>query len=185
MTTDPYEQITWRGHTVSRRTRAMVLTAEQLLDVVFPVYQGGWNSGGVPGSAGTHDADAIDLGPTTNPTRATRVLRRVGFAAWYRTPAQGFGYHIHAIPIMSDRSASMYLSPQARDQVTEYRSGGDGLVGNNPDPQPWRPDPIPVFDYRAWERRRLLRGRIRSLTERIHDLIARRQALRDKLEQLS
>lgn len=162
----------------------MVETVEHQLGVVFPVYQGGWNPGGVGASAGTHDRDAIDLGPTSQPVKAVKALRDIGFAAWYRTPPL-FGYHIHAIPIMNKAAERLYLSPSAADQVTEYRQGGDGLVGNSPDTIRYRPDPIPVFNYHAWERKLILRGRIRTLTERINDLRARRQALRDKIQELS
>jgi len=181
---DPFEQIRWRGVTTSRRTRAMVLTAEKTLGETLPVYQGGWNPGGVGASAGTHDRDAIDLGPGRDPARTTRVLRRVGFAAWHRHPPL-FGEHIHAIPDMAAHNAAVYLSPSAADQITEYWQGGDGLVGNTPDEMPWRPDPRPLFSYSKWEREQRLRSRVRTLTQQIADLRARRQAARDRLENLS
>ena len=173
--------------TTSRRTRAMVLTVEKQLDVLFPVYQGGWNAGGVAVSGGTHDLDAIDLGPTSDPVKAVRALRRVGFAAWYRTPP-AFGYHIHAVPLMVPSAAYLYLSAEAKMQCDDYLAGGDGLwpLTGGDDPMPYRPTGSPViFNYRAWERARLLRGRISTLTERINDLQAKRAAARHRLEKLS
>jgi len=181
---NPFGHIPWRGVTTSRRTRAMVLTAEKTLGETLPVYQGGWNPGGVGASAGTHDRDAIDLGPGRDPARTTRVLRKVGFAAWHRHPPL-FGEHIHAIPDMSKPNRDLYLSPAAAAQVAEYWWGGDGLTGTLPDELPWRPDPRPLFNYGKWEKERRLTARDNVLTRRITDLRARRRAVRHRLEKLS
>jgi hypothetical protein len=87
--------------------------------------------------------------------------------------------------MMTPAAAALYLSPQAVDQVAEYRKGGDGLVGNMPDEQPYRPDPIPVFSWSKWERQNRLRSRVRTLSDRINDLKAKRAAARHRLENLS
>lgn len=54
-------------------------------------------------SAGTHDGDAVfDVrieGLTWQ--KAQAFLRACGWAAWWRTPAQGFSNHIHMISIPS------------------------------------------------------------------------------------
>ncbi|HEY3480232.1 MAG TPA: peptidoglycan-binding protein, partial [Streptomyces sp.] len=94
-------RISYRGVTINTRTKAMRLEAERLSGTTVSLTQGSYNPGGVDASAGTHDGGgAMDISvsgmSSTTRTNFIKALRRVGFAAWYRTPAQGFDYHIHA-----------------------------------------------------------------------------------------
>lgn len=164
MATDAYDRVTFRGVTLNKRTRAMIWEAERRLGYRFDVLQGSYHPG-VGASAGTHDlGGAVDLWPTTGDvTKAVHVLRRVGFAAWERTPAQGFGFHIHAIAI-GDRE----LAPLAAGQVTSYYNGCNGLGAlNEPDGDPYRPDPIPVFNYPKWQKANRVRAAINALLEKL------------------
>ncbi|WP_253776641.1 peptidoglycan-binding domain-containing protein [Goodfellowiella coeruleoviolacea] len=129
-------RVSWRGVTVNTRTKAMVLAAEALLGRTLSFTQGSYNTG-VGASAGTHDGGgALDIN-VSGMTSATRVtvtekLRRVGFAAWVRTPAQGdWGYHIHAIAI-SDPD----LSSGAQHQAGDYYLGLNGLANKGKDDGP-------------------------------------------------
>lgn len=84
------------------------------------VTQGSYSTG-VAASAGTHaGGGVIDLGTTS--TAVLAALISAGFAAWIRTPAQGFAPHIHAV-LMGDPT----LSPQAAAQVISFLAGGTGL----------------------------------------------------------
>jgi hypothetical protein len=111
----------------------MYLEVERLAPFIF-LSQGGFNSGGVAASAGTHDRAAVDVsGSILTPDQRWTVvtaMRRVGFAAWIRTPAQGFAYHVHGVPINGD------LSPAARAQVVQYSQHLNGLAGRGPDDGP-------------------------------------------------
>lgn len=60
-----------------------------------------------------------------------RKLRQVGFAAWLRTPAQGFAYHIHAVAL-SDPD----LSSGAQHQAGDYYLGYNSLAGRGSDDGP-------------------------------------------------
>jgi len=110
------------------------------LTPTIPVYvmQGGWNAGGVSASAGTHDRDAVDIAAAhlTPAQRAeiVRCLRAMGWAAWLRTPAQGFAWHIHAVP-----AGWGDVSQGAAYQVREYLAGRNGLVSRARDdgPRDW------------------------------------------------
>jgi hypothetical protein len=101
-------------------------------DVV--VVQGSYSYGSKSGN--THaGGGALDI-RTRNLTvvqvgRLVLNLRRVGFAAWYRTKADGFDPHIHAI-----RSDCRDLSSAARNQVVSYRNGRNGLRNNGLDRGP-------------------------------------------------
>lgn len=129
------------GKSINKRTAAMLKTAEDRLGYQLYVVQGSYNAGGVSQSAGTHDGGgAIDVSATSSPYEVVRALREVGFAAWYRTPAQGpWSAHIHAIAIGDDE-----LSSGARNQVSAYYSGRNGLANNAADDGP-RISPIPVW----------------------------------------
>lgn len=128
-----YRRLGYGGRTVNRRTAAQLDLAAKWAGVSFTLTQGSYNAGGVRASAGTHDGGgAVDIA-TNSWSSATRkrvvlALRKAGFAAWLRTPAQGFSYHIHAISI-GDREASR----GAKNQVQSYFNGRNGLANNGAD----------------------------------------------------
>ncbi|MFZ2173492.1 MAG: hypothetical protein WAW17_05540 [Rhodococcus sp. (in: high G+C Gram-positive bacteria)] len=147
MADNRYERITWRGRTHDRYTVAALKAAEYDLDRTLTIYQG-INPGGVAASGTTHDGPAVDCWcPGITGRELARALRRVGFAAWYRPELwrdgrRVWGPHVHAIPLGNPN-----ISPAAARQVTEYLAGGDGLVGDYVDPDPWRPSPVAPFTY--------------------------------------
>jgi peptidoglycan hydrolase-like protein with peptidoglycan-binding domain len=127
---------TYHGKTMNTRTKAMLVKAEGLLGRQLVITQGSYNPGGVGASAGTHDGGgALDIGvegmSSATRTDVARKLREVGFAAWVRTPAQGFAYHIHAIAL-SDPD----LSSGAQHQAGDYYLGYNGLAGRGSDDGP-------------------------------------------------
>lgn len=127
----------YEGGLFDDRTLAMYHEVERLCAAkglqIF-VAQGGFNAGGVAASAGTHDRAAVDVsGSILSPDERWTVvtaMRRVGFAAWIRTPAEGFAWHIHGVPINGD------LSTAARAQVVQYSKHQNGLAGAGPDDGP-------------------------------------------------
>jgi hypothetical protein len=135
------------GETTDSRTRAMVAEAERISGASCIVVQGSYSNGSA--SAGTHSGGgALDLRSwhITNAQRDRLLLslRKVGFAAWYRTPRQGFDFHFHAIAI-----GCKDLSSSARNQVTAYYNGRNGLASNGKDDGP-RLNPIPTWEsYQA------------------------------------
>lgn len=140
---DAYEVITWRGHRFDRMTVQAIEAAEKLAGYKFVVTQGSYNGGKVAQSGGTHDGGgAVDFDNAPLPSHQVRCLRRVGFAAWVRTPDQGdWGTHVHAVLIGNAK-----LSPSAARQVEAYKNHRDGLRSNAPDPT-WHPDPIKPYVY--------------------------------------
>lgn len=142
----PGSRVSFRGHTVNTRTRSMLQEAESRLARTFTLTQGSYNPGGVGGSAGTHDgggaADISVSGMTTTVrTTVVRVLREVGFAAWYRSPSEGdWGPHIHVIALADTDQASA-----ARNQAGDYYLGLNGLANRGPDTGPT------VTPIRTWE----------------------------------
>lgn len=121
------------GKTVNTRTADMIKAAEKKAGINFTLTQGSYNPGGVGASAGTHDGGgAIDISVNgINKSAAVKALREVGFAAWSRTPAQGFDPHIHAVAI-SDTD----LAPGAAKQVGDYYIGKNGLASGAKDDGP-------------------------------------------------
>lgn len=133
----------WRGRTnVDALTIAALEYAEKIAGKRFVVTQGSYQSS-VAASAGTHDrGGAVDLRWSTVGNSGVLALRKAGFAAWHRTPAQG-GWvdHVHAVLV-----GHPDLAPSAARQVTAYRNGRNGLANNGPDDGP-RLNPIPVFTW--------------------------------------
>lgn len=127
-------RITWRGKRLNTRTRDMILGAEKILGFPLTIVQGSYNAGGVSASAGTHDgggaADFSTRGMSnTRKLNVVSALRKVGFAAWLRYPSQGdWSEHIHAIA-----KGDLDLSRGARNQVTAYMNGRNGLASNGRD----------------------------------------------------
>lgn len=142
-----YHRLYYGGKLVNVRTKVMLDRARGLMSLAGPfnLTQGSYNRG-VSASAGTHDGGGVvDVNTSGLNVNATlRALRQAGFAAWYRTPAEGFAYHIHAVAI-GDRE----MSSGARQQVSAYFNGRNGLANNRYDTAPASVGrPIP-----AWARR--------------------------------
>lgn len=123
--------ISYQGGRFDQRTYDMLREVERLLPFQIFVSQGGYNTGGVAASAGTHDRAAVDISAslltTSERAQLDRTGRRVGFAGWIRTPAQGFPWHWHGVPVGGD------LAPAARAQVVQYYAGENGLAGHGAD----------------------------------------------------
>ncbi|WP_440105049.1 peptidoglycan-binding domain-containing protein [Streptosporangium sp. H16] len=142
---DPGTRVSTDGFVVNTRTRSMLAEAKRLLGRDFKLDQGSYNPGGDPTSAGTHDGGGVvDISvkgmSSATRTAVVRALRRVGFAAWVRSPDQAdWPWHIHAVAI-SDTG----LSSQAQRQVGDYYLGLNGLAGRGPDDGP-------KVTIRTWE----------------------------------
>lgn len=122
-----YNRVTYSGKTVNQRTADLLRLAEKYSGQSIRLTQGSYNRGGVAASAGTHDGGgAVDIASSSR--SLVLALRKAGFAAWLRTPAQGFSYHIHAVAI-GDREASS----GAAGQVQSYFNGRNGLANNGAD----------------------------------------------------
>ncbi|MFF8831399.1 CHAP domain-containing protein [Streptomyces sp. NPDC015131] len=139
-----YRRTTYGGRTVNQRTKVMLEQAAERFGGTFRLSQGSYSTG-VAASAGTHDGGGVvDIASSSN--TLLKALRQVGFAAWVRSPAEGFSWHIHACAI-GDRE----MAPGARSQVSAYFNGRNGLRGNGPDSAPasvGRPMPAWASKYR-------------------------------------
>lgn len=133
----------WRGVTLDDRSADMMDEVNRLTpDAPIDPTQGSY-SGGVGASAGTHDGcGAIDIAAANlaqwQRDQIVTEMRRVGWAAWHRTPAQSdWPHHIHGIAVQpggkNDRGC---LSSGAHDQVYDYYAGRNGLASNAPDDGP-------------------------------------------------
>jgi len=129
----------WKGHEFDQRSADMLAEVELLTGYDLDVWQGSY-SGGVGASAGTHDGcGAVDLSIRgLDPDVLVREMRRVGWAAWERTTAQGFDDpHVHGIAVQPggkhDRGC---LSSGAHDQVVDYFEGRNGLASGGQDDGP-------------------------------------------------
>ncbi len=137
------------GVLVDARTDSMLDEAERRLDRQVLLRQGSYNPGGDPTSAGTHDGGgvvdiSVDGMSSRTRTAVARELRRVGFAAWVRTPAQGdWPFHIHAVAI-SDTD----LSSAAQHQVGDYYLGMNGLANHAADDGP----SVPIQTWEEYRR---------------------------------
>jgi hypothetical protein len=132
---------TYGGRRVNTRTRQMLAAADAKLPFAIRLTQGSYNPGGVGASAGTHDGggvvDVTVTGLTTTQRwQLVRALRTVGFAAWLRTPAQGFAYHVHAVAIGDPDLWQQDGGHVARDQVCDYWRGRNGLASHAADNTP-------------------------------------------------
>lgn len=132
-----YRVISYRGVKVNVRTRVMIERAESYMRKMglgskLSITQGSYNTS-VSASAGTHDGGgALDISirgySSANADKIVKALRMAGFAAWRRGVGDSFSPHIHAIAIGDARATQV-----AKNQVSEYFRGGDGLVGSRGD----------------------------------------------------
>jgi peptidoglycan hydrolase-like protein with peptidoglycan-binding domain len=146
----PGARVSVGGVVVDTRTRSMLAEAKRLLGRDLVLLQGSYNHGGDPTSAGTHDGGGVvDISvkgmSSATRTAAARALRRVGFAAWVRSPDQAdWPWHIHAAAI-NDTD----LSGQAQHQIGDYYLGLNGLAGRGPDDGP----KVPICTWEEYRRR--------------------------------
>ncbi|ADD45523.1 peptidoglycan-binding protein [Stackebrandtia nassauensis] len=123
------------GKRVNSRTKSMLAAADSKLSWSIKLTQGSYTSAN-PGSAGTHDGGGVvDISvsglSSTQRWQMVKALRTVGFAAWLRTPDQGFAYHIHAVAV-----ADPDLASAAQPQVHDYYYGKNGLASHGADNTP-------------------------------------------------
>lgn len=143
MADDRYNKTRHDGKVVDKWTKAALQAAEKELGYELSIVQGSYNRG-VGASAGTHDGGGVVDLLAWDRVRKVKVLRRNGFAAWYRPTLRGvWSAHIHAVLINNAKASS-----GAKSQVTAYRNGRNGLANNGRDTE-WRPNPIKPFDYEA------------------------------------
>ena len=121
----PYQRVFYGGKLTNARTAAMLAAAEKLLGHALRITQGSYSTS-VAASGSTHaGGGVVDISGVHATTAVQSALRRVGFAAWIRTPSQGpWPRHIHAVAI-GDPS----LSSSAANQVKSFLRGGNGLGG--------------------------------------------------------
>lgn len=130
-----------RTKTINRRTKRMLDIVEAKIQRKLFIVKGSYlNESGSGVSAKTHNGGGVvdirtfDQGGATHVKETVLELRRIGFAAWHRTPENsGFDHHIHAVAIGDPESHQ-----QAVNQVTAYENGRNGLAGarEGPDPGP-------------------------------------------------
>jgi hypothetical protein len=145
-----YHRVIYGGHTVNVRTRILMQRAEAKLGFKLQLSQGSYHTG-VAASAGTHDGGGcIDVSiadySASKRLSILRAMREVGFAAWIRTPAEGFSTHMHCNAIGDREMASI-----ARAQVRDYFAGRNGLATHGPDTAPssvGRPYPAWAAKYK-------------------------------------
>lgn len=176
---DPYSKTTHDGNTVDWRTKAMLLEAEDRLGYKLSVLQGSYTSL-VAGSAGTHDGGGVVDLSAFDYKRKLRVLKNIGFAAYYRPQnwdGQGGIAHIHAVDKGNKKLASL-----AQLQADYFDDGRDGLGGppfgvDNS----YRPDPPVVFNYMDWQREQLA---LNKMALRLKAMLRRRENLNENIDDL-
>lgn len=134
------------GVTLDRFTAAAIETWQKQLNNVFHIYQGSYRPYSQYSAATHMGGGAVDIWVYgVDPNHVVKVGRDLGFACWWRHPWQGdWVEHIHGIQI-----GNVKASDDAKNQVSQYYNHYDGL--GQPDGQPYRPNPIKEFDYKAWE----------------------------------
>lgn len=138
---------------MNNRMWAAFQAANKRSGVTPTIVQGAYMSrlgGGADASAGTHNrGGALDLRTWDLTSRQRRRWMRaakiVGWAPWFRTAADGFDEHMHVV-LLGDQEAT----DDTMWQMGEYKAGRNGLTNRNRDRTPWRPSPIPTFNYAAW-----------------------------------
>jgi len=137
-------KVQWRGVTLDQRTASMMeeVAKNTPVDLWVQPTQGSY-SGAVGASAGTHNGGgAIDVAAKNLTSSQRKVLvremRRVGFAAWLRTPSQSnWPYHVHGIAVQKGGKGDKgVLSSSAYSQVKAYYENRNGLANNGRDDGP-------------------------------------------------
>jgi len=140
-------KVVFRGVTLDDRSVLMIQWAERKANFIFKIAQGSYSTG-VAASAGTHDGGgavdfSVNLMLPAKRNKMLNALKDAGFAAWYRTKADGFSSaHVHAVAI-----GCVDLAPLAKFQVTAFDKNQTGLKGNAADVT-YRPNPRVKFNQK-------------------------------------
>lgn len=144
MTIDPYALTTHDGKRVDQITHHALLAAEAILGYELSITQGCYQAldgtaNDVAASSTTHDGGGVVDLPPFDWRNKVRVLRSIGFAAWFRPTLWRNGEkvwsdHIHAVLIGNKK-----LSPSAMRQVLDFQRGLNGLADHGKDPDTFHP----------------------------------------------
>lgn len=148
---DPYGRTTHDGRLIDNATDVFLRSIEEEHDIELTLFQG---IGSAAASANTHvkgrcadlDDDGVEV--------YLPIIKRKGAAAFHRRYRAGvWPAHTHLCLIFGTMFNPKGIAAEALNQIREYAADppGDGLAGDYSDPDPWRPDPIPVYtleDYR-------------------------------------
>jgi len=136
-------RVTWRGRVFDDRTARMLAEVAKLSGPIYINPTQGSYSGGVAASAGTHNGGgAVDLmhpsWSVSDYNKVVALMRKVGFAAWHRTPQQSnWPRHVHGIAVQpGGRNDKGVLSTGALNQVKNYYDGRNGLASGARDDGP-------------------------------------------------
>jgi len=128
---DDTKPIPWRGQKLNAKTILMLQSAERKLGFRLGLFQGSFCPGCVPDSGHTHDKGGVFDAMPPNSTDVVRILRKAGFAAYARHRPTFSTEHTHAVSLF-DKD----LHQEAKDQVKDYRHGGDALGAHTGDDDP-------------------------------------------------
>lgn len=134
--------VSYKGGRFTRVFAAVLQAAERLAGTSFNITQGGWNPGGVRASGTSHHGDAVDI-VGGDLRKIALALRQSGVAAWVRTPAQGYIYHVHGVPLPGKGTPGGSAVWQAQD----YLRGGNGLGGRDEFGGPTAINGMPIPDF--------------------------------------
>ena len=139
----------WHNGEFTEKFANTLKHAQNLFNKTISVFQGGWVNY-TKASGYSHEADAIDAGPTGSKKEAfalQKALRTAGVAAWVRgkwaTTSAGTHYsdHVHGVPKSDDYG---YVNKNRKSsgaywQQKDYSRGGDGLWTGTPSATPgWK-----------------------------------------------
>lgn len=141
--------VTWNGGKFTEKFANTLKKADSLFSGAIKVFQGGWRPY-TSASGYSHEADAIDAGPTGSKNQAfalQKALRNAGVAAWVRghwattSAGQKYSDHVHGVPKSDDYG---YVNKNRKSsgaywQQKDYSRGGDGLWTGTPSGTPgWK-----------------------------------------------
>jgi hypothetical protein len=154
-----YDRVRYEGKQVTRRQRQAIKHCDGItlhrFGLGIHIYQGSWRpktdySGTTHTNAGVCDLYVYGMSTmgSSRLNEITRILRGDGRqAAQLRGPFVDMPWHWHVCDLDTNR-----MDPNAVWQVGQYRAPSgpyDGLVAGRRSHNPWTPDPIRRWDYRA------------------------------------
>jgi len=172
------------AHIDKTRYRLRKLGEKRKKTYTLRIIQGSFNTS-VSASAGTHDYDAcLDVQIIgMDWYEAQKFLRRQGWAAWVRTPAQGFSWHIHMISLPKYKKRFVArVGEWVPGQIDAYYAHNDGLAGGGSPDNTWHPKSIinSIFRYNLWLAEVAARKSVKNLSKRLRDARRKLKRIRNR-----